>query len=85
VPRVQSYASVQNFARQESAKAAMNHMRWNLASQVCKPFLPRPFSLLRRAPRIFARSNARFLCTNLYEGRVININEWNVISTEKGV
>jgi len=33
VPRVQSYASVQNFARQESAKAAMNHMRWNLASQ----------------------------------------------------
>jgi len=54
VPRVQSYASVQNFARQESTKAAMNHMRWNLASQVCKPFLPRPFSLLRRASRIFA-------------------------------
>jgi len=30
----QSYSQVQNFASQEKAKSAMNHMRWGLASQV---------------------------------------------------
>eukprot|EP00290_Baffinella_frigidus_P031650 CAMPEP_0180267626 /NCGR_PEP_ID=MMETSP0988-20121125/1664_1 /TAXON_ID=697907 /ORGANISM="non described non described, Strain CCMP2293" /LENGTH=166 /DNA_ID=CAMNT_0022238347 /DNA_START=89 /DNA_END=590 /DNA_ORIENTATION=+ len=29
----QSYSQVQNFASQEKAKSAMNHMRWGLASQ----------------------------------------------------
>jgi hypothetical protein len=31
---VQSYSQVQNFANQEAAKAAMNHMRWGLQAQV---------------------------------------------------
>jgi len=30
----QSYSQVRNFAAQEKAKSAMNHMRWGLASQV---------------------------------------------------
>jgi hypothetical protein len=38
----QSYSQVRNFAAQEKAKSAMNHMRWGLASQVTErpPYPP---------------------------------------------
>ncbi|MGB1593173.1 MAG: hypothetical protein ACPIOQ_10505 [Promethearchaeia archaeon] len=64
--RCQGYSSVEKFARQEAAKAAMNHMRWGLQAQVpaasctllcahplLKPFAPTPPLLISKAWKVY--------------------------------
>ena len=57
---------MEKFARQEAAKAAMNHMRWGLQAQVpaascmllcahslLKPFAPTPPLLISKAWKVY--------------------------------